>query len=185
MSDSGAGEQVPERSQPKQPAIPQEPQGRVVTRYEHHVQRVTVQVPFPPPELLAGYKELGIEPQKLLDMVEAQAQRRSDFELNLLRMEDGDRIEKSRTARRGQTLGFTLGALLIVAMVIAFFVAPAQAADVAKLVGPAGIGGIVLTFVAVRYISKKQVNNELENEMVKLRGEVERINRTIQGGPPA
>jgi hypothetical protein len=156
----------------------------MVARVEHHYQQVTVQVPFPPPELLAGYKELGIEPQKLLDMVEAQAQRRSDFERDLLRMEDGDRVEKNRTARRGQTLGFALGALLIIAMVIGFFVAPSQAADVAKLVGPTGIGGIVLAFVAVRYINKKQVDAEHDNEMARLRGEVERIRRSLQGEPP-
>jgi uncharacterized membrane protein len=185
VSDSGTGGQVPERSQPNNPAIPQEPQGRVVARYERHFQQVTVQVPFPPPELLAGYKELGIEPQKLLDMVEAQAQRRSDFERDLLRMEDGDRIEKNRTARRGQTLGFTLGVLAIIALVICFFVAPQQAAEVAKLVGPAGITGLVLALLGVRWISKKQVNAEHDNEMVKLRGEVERIKRTLQGGPPA
>jgi hypothetical protein len=185
VSDPGTGGEIPERSQPNNPAIPPQPQGRMVTRVERHFQQVTVQVPFPPPELLAGYKELGIEPQKLLDMVDAQAQRRSDFERDLLRMEDGDRIEKNRTTRRGQTLGFLLCALLIVAMVIGFFVAPAQAADVAKLVGPAGIGGIVLAFVAVRYINKKQVNAEHDNEMVKLRGEVERIKRTLSGGPQA
>ncbi len=183
MSESGSGGRVPERSQPNQPPIPKEPQGQVV--FERHVQQVTVQSPFPPPELLAGYKKLGIEPQKLLDMVETQAQRRSDFERDLLRMEDGDRIEKSRTARRGQTLGFALGALLIVAMVIGFFVAPAQAADVAKLVGPLGIGGLVVAFVAVRHINKKQVNAEHDNELVKLRGEVERIKRELQGGPQA
>lgn len=155
----------------------------MVARVEHHFQQVTVQVPFPPAELLAGYKALGIEPQKLLDLVEAQAKRRSDFERDLLRMEEGDRIEKSRSTRRGQTLGFTLGVLAIIALVVCFFVAPQQAAEVAKLVGPAGISGLLLALLGVRWINKKQVNAEHDNEMVKLRGEVERINRMLQNGP--
>lgn len=151
----------------------------MVTRVEHRIQQVMVQIPLPPPEFLAAYLKLGVDPQKVLDMVEADAQREIDFERDLLRMEDRDRSEKNRIAREGQTLGFLLGALVIAAIVIGFFVAPTQAADVAKLVGPAGIGGIVVAFVAARFLRGSAGRGEAANDIQRLQAELESIRSTM------
>lgn len=138
-------------------------------------QQVTVQLPFLPPAIVAEYKKVGITARQLMDMVERRAKHREDVERGVLVMEEADRIEKSRTARRGQTLSFTLAAMLIVALMVAFFVAPTQAAEVAKLVGPMGIFGLVAVFVGARWVANRRVNTEHENEVVKLRARIERL----------
>lgn len=143
-------------------------------RFEERSQ-LTVQLPFLPPGVLSEYKKIGIEPQRLLDMVERRAQQRENIEHGVLRMEEADRIEKSRATRRGQTLGaWCIGGSLLT-LVIGFFVAPQQASEVAKLMGSLGVLTIAAAFVGARWINKKRVNEEHENELAKLRARLERI----------
>lgn len=179
MAEADGRGRLPERSGSDEPESLSDSAGNVVTPVEHRIHQVMVQIPLPPPEFLAAYLKLGVEPQKVLDLVDADARREVDFDRDLIRMEGQDRSEKNRIAREGQTLGFLLGALVIAAIVIGFFVAPNQAADVAKLVGPAGIGGIVVAFVAARFLRGSAGRGEAANDIQRLQAELESIRSTM------
>lgn len=143
--------------------------------FEQRYQEVHVRTPFLPPALLAEYKKVGIEPKKLLQMVEKAAESRVALQKSVLNMEDGDRIEKNRIARRGQTIAGILGGLFAVALGLGFVVAPAQTAEVAKVAGPWGLTGLAAVFLGARWIDKKTNVSALDGEVAKLRARVERL----------
>ena len=175
MTES-SGEQGPPL--PASPARMRPPaQAQEVVGYERF--SLTIESSEIPPALLAQYQQLGIEPAEMLRRTEREAERRHEFQKLLLTMEDGDRVAKLGVVKRGQNLAFSAVVVFCVAMVVGFCVAPQQTEAIAKIVGPAGLTGLVVGFIAARWMQGRQASSRTDNEVADLTRRMARLEQEL------
>jgi len=121
--------------------------------------------PFPPPDLIAGYKEVmpGLE-ERLIALIEGQNKHRQSMEKKEQDAEiedtrerlkiDAEDMRANRLERyRGQWFGFALGALAIVGAVVA---AALDKPLMGGLIGGGGVAALAGAFVYARYQRDKK-----------------------------
>ena len=111
--------------------------------------------PIPPPNIIKGYEDIvpGAA-DRIISMAEKQAEHRQAMEHIMVKSE-------SRDSLLGVLFAFFLGILCIVAAIIIVILVPQNAGAISgSIIGVAGIGSIIATFIKSTRTSSRNTHSE-------------------------
>lgn len=131
---------------------------------------------------LRALVDMGLPIEDVWLAREKEAEHRRRMQVDVLKLETGDRIDERRQERLATLVGAAVGGSALLTIILAMFVVPEHVPVMAGVLFGGGLLGLTTGFVAVQLKKKSRSDVLRDNEVADLRTSVERMRRELTEG---